>query len=171
MRNETYITKLDDLKRLNIPNFLIEKLNIKKNEFLEIESNKDMLIIKKLKFINEQDSFYGHICQVLSKELNKDIIITNNEKIISSYNKKINNKKISDNLEKSIERRESILEKYEKELIITSDYVYKGPYIIDTILFHNTPVGLLILLNESNLNKTDFKLIKIVNKTILKHLA
>ena len=76
MKETGFIRKIDGLGRIVIPKEIRRCLNIKEDDYLELLSNNDSLIIKKYSKMNK----YANICQILidiiNKKLNANIVVT-----------------------------------------------------------------------------------------------
>lgn len=75
---------------------------------------------------------------------------------------------ISDQLKKSIFRRENILETHPKNLVIGKEKK-TTPYIINSIISHGDIVGLLIIYSDK-VDLIDYKISKEVSKFIGKYI-
>ena len=78
---------------------------------------------------------------------------------------------ISNFIEKSIDRREKILESYFKELNFVNQDVIECSYILSTIIVNSEAVGMIIIISkEEKLTEVEMQLANIVSSFITKYL-
>lgn len=174
MKQTGVIRKIDELGRIVIPKDLRTKLHIKDGELLEIYTDNDTLHLKKHSKIKELQDLSQELLDASYPFLKKDILITDTDTVIAYSGvdkKKYINKNISKELEVSIQRRESILQNYYKDLKILPTQATECSYIIDTILHDGVSIGLILMYSSAEkLNQSDMKVIKILSSFLSKYL-
>jgi len=167
------LRRIDDLGRVVIPKEIRKNLKIRDGESLEIFINGDAVVLKKYSFMSDlydiaqtcSDSFYDVI--------NKDILITDRDKIISvsgNLKKKYNGKDISKFIVKSIEKKQTIIDNDSDyiEIIDNESETYK--YVISSIVVNGDVVGSVIILSTDKINQLEEKSATFIAKFLSKHL-
>jgi len=167
------LRRIDDLGRVVIPKEIRKNLKIRDGESLEIDINGDAVVLKKYSFMSDlydiaqtcSDSFYDVI--------NKDILITDRDKIISvsgNLKKKYNGKDISKFIVKSIEKKQTIIDNDSDyiEIIDNESETYK--YVISSIVVNGDVVGSVIILSTDKINQLEEKSATFIAKFLSKHL-
>ena len=145
-------------------------MNLSSGDSLEIIVDNEEIHIKKYSLLKNIQPISDILTEAIYELLKKTIIICDLEHVISYRGIKIKDKEISDNLKVLINRKESILEKYKKDLIITSSTNVSSPYAITTIVNEGIPIGLVIILDDTITKiEMDYCLIasKILNKYVM----
>lgn len=169
MKATGVVRRIDDLGRIVIPKEIRRNLRIRDGESLEIFVSDDDIVLKKFSIMRNIDEYACNMASALHSILKKNIVITDCDSVIacSSNLKDLFNKSISDNLINSIKRRESILEKFDKDLCITSDYCLNCKYAMNAIVSNGDSVGLVIIFDD-NINEDDMKISVIASKILSK---
>lgn len=166
MKSSGVIRRIDDLGRIVIPKEIRKSLRIREGESLEIYSeNQNEIILKKFSFIESVENFANKICEAFYSSTKKDIIITDNEKVIASagaFNHKINGLKISDYLDKIIQKKELFISDNENIEIFDGLFV-KSKLVIKPINVYGDLIGSIIIISDD-------KSIEI-NKALITYLA
>lgn len=173
MKETGFIRKVDGLGRIVIPKEIRRCLNIKEDDYLELLSNNDSLIIKKYSKMNK----YANICQILidiiNKKLNANIVVTDKYSVVAysgNENNNILNRTIDSEVLKSIYRRENIVEKYIKKINIVGDII-ECSYISNTIVSNGEDIGITYLYREDKeIDDNDIYHVKLINMFISKYL-
>ena len=76
------VRRVDSLGRVVIPKEIRKVLKIKENEQLEIKVEDDKIILSKYSDIHDYDKSVNNLVNVIKDISNKDIIITNLNKIV-----------------------------------------------------------------------------------------
>ena len=69
-----------------------------------------------------------------------------------------------------IKRRESIIEKYDKELIITDDFSIDSKYVINSIIANGDSVGLVIIFDKDEIGDDDMLIASLASKILSKSI-
>lgn len=172
MKATGVVRRIDDLGRIVIPKEIRRNLRIRDGESLEIFVDSGNIVLKKFSIMRNIDDYAKNLVDALYSFLKKSIIITDNDSIIacsSNIKDKLINKSISDNLSVCIKRRESLLEKYNKNLNITDDFNICSKYVINSIVANGDCVGLVIIYDD-NIDDDDMKLSLIASKILSKSI-
>ncbi len=169
MRATGVVRRIDDLGRIVIPKEIRRNLRIRDGESLEIFVDGNNIILKKFSIMRNVDEYARTMADALYSITKKSIIITDCDSVIacSSNLKDLLNKSISDDISVSIKRRESILEKYDKDLVITNDYSVSCKYALNTIVSNGDSVGLVIIFGD-DISDDDMKISVIASKILSK---
>jgi len=167
---KNYICRVDELGKLSLPKTIMDNLGIKVLDNVEIIEKSNFILIRSYSPLLKIRSFIYDICNNLCYALNHNIIITDLNSIISSNNKSLYKKKISDNLKFSILRRENILEVHNKELILSKSTILNTPYIINSIISKGNVIGLIIIYDVNGVDEVDYKISSCVANFIGKYV-
>ena len=166
--------KIDGMGRLVIPKEIRDRYNIKENDYLEFYLIEDGFNIKKHSKLGRVKQLTQELTDIINQFLNAEVLIAERDKILAySGNKKDEflDKEISNELFKSINRRESLFEAYKKDLKLVKDSVINCSYINETIVSNCEEVGIICLFREDrSVDETDLKVIKIVSSFLTKYL-
>lgn len=175
MKATGIVRRIDELGRVVIPKEIRKNLRIHEGENVEIyvDTNEN-IILKKFSVIKKLGDFAQNLTDVIHSFLKHNIIITDTDKIIAvsgELKKDYKNKSISDSLITSIQRRENIIEKHNKDLEIINDEYIEGTYIINSIFAHGDVVGLVIILSEDKqISELEEKIANITSSFLAKYL-
>ena len=90
--------RIDELGRIVIPKEIRKNMHLKPGELLEIYINdSEILTMKKHEVLNKRDNIIKTLVDLLAKELNANVYLTNDEIIVFSNDKGKINTKISNN--------------------------------------------------------------------------
>ncbi len=111
MQDTGIVRRIDELGRVVIPKELRKTLRIREGDPLEIYTNKDELIFKKYSPISSINSYAEVVADGIEEVIEKPCIITDNDAVIysSGKNKEFVGKIISNELEKVMKERKSIV--------------------------------------------------------------
>lgn len=157
MSNLSFIKRIDDLGRIVIPKEIRRKLKIAANENMEISINDEEIIIKKHSLLVEKNKNINFIGNLLSKISNKNIIITNRDKILFSSNKELLNKEITNELKEYIVNRYEIVN---KDIEVTSNIKISN-YISKNIILDSDALGIILMIGD-NIEEKDKLLLDVV---------
>lgn len=168
------VRRIDELGRIVIPKEIRSSMHIKTNDKLELFIENDKIILKKYYVLNNIIGILDSFLYELSNLINKNILLTDNEKIIIYHgiNKKdYLNKKISSQLENSIKRRDNIKEVYNKNISLIDNKYIECTYIIKSIILNSDVIGLLIIFTNDNdkINDLDEKISNLIVNFLIKY--
>lgn len=163
---EKYIKRIDELGKISLPKVIIDKYNLHSGSSIEITIKNNIIVLRDYSPLKRYKYIIYDIASSLSKALEHNVVITDLNSILYSSEKKMGF--ISDQLKKSIFRRENILETHPKNLVIGKEKK-TTPYIINSIISHGDIVGLLIIYSNK-VDLIDYKISKEVSKFIGKYI-
>ena len=172
MRATGVVRRIDDLGRIVIPKEIRRNLRIRDGESLEIFVDGDNIVLKKYSIMKNIDEYASNLVDSLYSLVKKSVVITDCDSVIacSGNVKGLLNKSISDKLSSSIKRRESIIEKYDKELIITDDFSIDSKYVINSIIANGDSVGLVIIFDKDEIGDDDMLIASLASKILSKSI-
>lgn len=174
MKTTGIVRRIDELGRIVIPKEIRKSLRIKDGENLEISIDDKSIVLKKYSLMKKIEDFAQSFTDGIYSYLKKNIIITNRDSIIAvsgSFRKEYLNQEVSEQLNKFIERRENIHEKYSKKIEIIDGIELEGTYAISTIIVNGDSAGLVIIFDEvDTISEEDYKIIQIVSNFLSKYL-
>ena len=175
MKSTGIIRRIDDLGRIVIPKEIRKNLRIKEGENLEIcIDNNENIVLKKYSLMSKINSVAQDFTDTIYNIIKHNIFILDNDYIIAAtgnLKKEYLNEEISENMENSIKRRETLFEKHIKEISIKKDTSLMGTYIINTIIVNGDAVGLVIIFDEKGeITEFDKKIAEIVATFLSKYL-
>ena len=172
MKATGVVRRIDDLGRIVIPKEIRRNLRIRDGESLEIFVDNNDIVLKKFSIMRNVDVYASNLVESLYSLLKKCIVIIDGDSVIACSNnvKELLNKPISDKMSLCIKRRESIIEKYSKELVITDDYSIDCKYVINSIIANGDSVGLVIIFDESDIGDDDMLIASLASKILSKSI-
>ena len=174
MKNIGVVRRIDELGRIVIPKEIRKTLRIKENDNLDIYvDNNENIILKKYSLISSLTDFAQQFTDAIYNFLKKNIMITDKSTIIAysgEDKKRYIGKNISKDLETSLDRRENILEKFEKEISFSELNKENCKYIIISIISNGDVMGLVVVFSNDELNENDYKISKIAAQFLGKYL-
>jgi len=150
------VRRIDDLGRVVIPKEIRRTLRIREGDPLEIFTDKEgEVILKKYSPIGELGDFAAQFAESLHKTSGHITCITDRDSIIAvsgASKKEFLDKSLSQDLERIIEEKTTVVVKSsdEKIISITSDEVGERKYsaqVVSPIISEGDPIGAVILLS------------------------
>lgn len=172
MKATGVVRRVDDLGRIVIPKEIRRNLRIRDGESLEIFVDNNDIVLKKFSIMKNVDEYASNLVDSLYSLLKKSVVITDSDSVIacSSDVKGILNKSISEKMSSCIKRRESIIEKYNKDLVITDDFSMDCKYVINTIIANGDSVGLVIVFDVDEIGSDDMLIASLACKILSKSI-
>lgn len=176
MKSTGIIRRIDELGRIVIPKEIRKKLRIHDGDNIEISIDElENIILSKYSSMGKVDDSIQALINSLYRYINKNVILTDNEKIIgyagNSQNIKTNDL-ITNDIHKIIEKREKILGNIDKDIQITNNYLLHGFYYICPIIVNYEVVGLIIIEdNKESISDNDKSLLDFIITFFSKYLA
>lgn len=111
MQETGIVRRIDELGRVVIPKEMRKTLRIREGDPLEIYTNKDELIFKKYSPISAINSYAEAVADGIEEVIEKTCVITDNDTVlyVSGKNKEVVGKVISNDLEKVLKERKSLV--------------------------------------------------------------
>ena len=175
MKSTGVIRRIDDLGRIVIPKEIRKSLRIHDGENLEIFiENENKIVLQKFSLMGKITDFAQSFTDSINAIVKKNVIITDNNNIIafSGLNKKeYLDKPISEQLDDFIQRRDSILEKHQKELKLTESNSINCTYVFKTIIANGDALGLVMIFSEEERTmEIDERIVQIASEFLSKYL-
>ena len=174
MKSTGVVRRIDDLGRIVIPKEIRRNLRIKEGENLEIFIDNENIILKKYSMMNKINDLAQELTDAIYTFTHHNVFITDRDTIIAGsgkLRKQYINKPISNFIDKSINRREKILENHFKELNIIGEEIIECSYILSTILVSGEAVGIILIMSkEEKLTEVEMQLASIVSSFMTKYL-
>lgn len=172
MKATGVVRRIDDLGRIVIPKEIRRNLRIRDGESLEIFVDNNNIVLKKFSIMRNIDVYASNLVESLYSLLKKGIVITDGDSVIACSNnvKDLLNKPISDKMSACIKRRECIMEKYNKELMLTDDFSVDSKYVINSIIANGDSVGLVIVFDRDEINNDDMLIASLAAKILSKSI-
>ena len=175
MKSTGVIRRIDDLGRIVIPKEIRKSLRIHDGENLEIFIEKEnKIFLQKFSLMGKITDFAQSFTDSINAFVKKNVVITDNNNIIafSGQNKKeYLDKPISEQLDDFIQRRDSILEKHQKELKLTESNSINCTYVLKTIIANGDALGLVMIFSEEERTmEIDERIVQIASEFLSKYL-
>lgn len=172
MKTTGMVRRVDSLGRIVIPKEIRRVLKIKENEQVEINVSGDEIVLNKYSELDKYDSSLKNLIDTIKEVYNVDILLTNlnNFKLTTQEYLFLNNKEISPFLTNILDERKDILEKNNKELILSSsEKSVNTCYYIKTLIVNGDSVGLVLFLSSDSSN-IESNLIMLIERYLEKYL-
>lgn len=165
------VRRVDSLGRVVIPKEIRKVLKIKENEQLEIKVEDDKIILSKYSDIHDYDKSINNLVNVIKDISNKDIIITNLNKIVitSKDYKDYLGIELNSYLLNILDNRKNIEELTPNNLKIT-DKEINVSYVIKPIIVQGDTVGLIMMLSDTNISRNDLDLLTLLENYLINYL-
>jgi len=172
MKATGVVRRIDDLGRIVIPKEIRRNLRIRDGESLEIFVDGNNIVLKKFSIMRNVDLYASNLALSLYSLVKKSVVITDGDSVIACSNnvRELLNKPISDRMSSCIKRRECILEKYNKELVITDDFSIDSKYVINSIIANGDSVGLVIIFDVDEIGDDDMLIASLASKILSKSI-
>jgi len=174
MRATGVVRRIDELGRIVIPKEIRKTLRVRDGESLEFFLDKDNIVLKKYSLMEDLGEFYKKYIDAINTEINKDIIITDRDKIVAAstnIRKKYINKNISHKLEEKIKERIPIYKNEMTKMNIINGSEVNISYSLAPIFVNGDVIGAIMFLSEKEeLDKTDSKMCMVASKFLGKYL-
>ena len=170
MKTTGVIRRIDDLGRIVIPKEIRKTMRIKNGESLEIYLDEDSIILKKYSPIESLETIASKYVETFNRVLKHNVIVTDKDKVIAAsgiLKKKYIGKSISEFTERSIERRDSFVERQKKTFSFVDGVEDFGYYSFSSILYNSDTIGSVIIIStESPILESEEKLAIILAKLL-----
>ena len=167
MKATGVIRRIDDLGRIVVPKEIRKSLKINDGDSLEIYVDNNKIILTKYSIIDNISFISKKIVDSYYKIFNKNIIITDKEKIIacSKNIKEYENGNITSELKQLLISREEVLLNHQNIIItgIKENFFFK-PIIVDSDV-----VGSIILI-DNDISNYDKDIIRLISTFLIKNI-
>lgn len=170
MKTTGIIRRIDDLGRFVIPKELRRTLRIKNGESLEIFVDGEDIILKKYSPMESIEDLAGKYVDSFNKVIKHNVIVTDKDKVIAasgSLKKKYLGKAISEFTDRSIERRDSFVERQRSSFSFVQDVEDFGYYSFSSIVYNGDTIGSVIIISiDVPILESDEKMAVILSKLL-----
>ena len=170
MKSTGVVRRIDELGRIVIPKEIRKNLRIKNGDSLEIFLDDEAIILKKYSQIESLEMIAENYVETFNQVMKHNIIVTDRDKVIAiagNLKKKFLGKPISEFTDRSIERRDSFVERQKKEVEIIENVKEYGYYSFSSIVLNGDILGSVIILStETPLIQVEEKMAEILSKLI-----
>ena len=175
MKTTGVVRRIDELGRIVIPKEIRKNLRIKTGDSLEVYLNDEDIILKKCSPIETLENVLENYVESFNQVMKHNIIITDRDKVIAiagSLKKKYIGKSISDFTDRSIERRDSFVERQKKNINLVEDINESCYYSFSSIVNNGDAIGAVIILStEIPITDSEEKMAVILSKILSKHFV
>lgn len=144
------VRRIDELGRIVVPKEIRKSLRIKSGDNLEIILDNDEIKLKKYSEIETLEHMANIYTEAFYNVLKYNIIVTDRDRIVSisgPLKKKYEDKELSEDIIRNIERRDNFVERKKKDLKITDDLSEFCYYAFSTIISNGDSIGSVIILS------------------------
>ena len=171
--NTGMVRKIDELGRLVIPKEIRKNMRIKNGDSLEIFVDDDSVILKKYSPIESVEDAALKYVETFNQVIKHNIVVTDRDKVIAvsgPLKKKYSGKEISDFTIRSIERRDSFVERQKKSFSFVKDIEEFGYYSFSSVVNNGDAIGSVIIIsNEVPILESEEKMAIILSKLLSKN--
>ena len=164
MQKKGISRRIDELGRIVIPKEIRRNLKIRESDELDITIDGENIILNKHEVI-ENDKVVDKYIKLLGKYINKNILFTSKDKILSSFLTDKENIEILDN-----DITELILNRKKYDNTNSSITNLDKYYIIDPIIINGDLLGSIICYSNSEINDRERNLLEFTRIFLEKHL-
>lgn len=173
MKTTGVIRRIDDLGRIVIPKEIRKNMRIKNGDSLEIFVDDDSVILKKYSPIESVEDVALKYVETFNQVIKHNIVVTDRDKVIAvsgPLKKKYSGKEISDFTIRSIERRDSFVERQKKSFSFVKDIEEFGYYSFSSVVNNGDAIGSVIIIsNEVPILESEEKMAIILSKLLSKN--
>ena len=175
MKTTGVIRRIDELGRIVIPKEIRKNLRIKNGESLEIFVENDDIVLKKYSPIENLETVANKYVDIFNQVIKHNIIVTDRDKVIAiagSLKKNYLGKEISEFTERSIDRRDSFVERQKKNFEFVQGNVEYGYYSFSSIVNYGDALGAVIIIStDFPILEADEKQAVILSKLLAKYFV
>ena len=175
MKTTGVVRRIDELGRIVIPKEIRKNLRIKNGDSMEIFLNDEEIVLKKYSPIESLENVLINYVDSFNQVMKHNIIITDRDKVIAisgSLKKKYLGKSISEFTDRSIERRDSFVERQKKSINIVEDVFEECYYSFSSIVNNGDAIGSVIILStEIPITDSEEKMAIILSKILSKQFV
>lgn len=169
-----YIEKIDSLGKIIIPKEIREKYNFTVDNYIEFIEGSNFVALRNYSVLGKYKKLSQILVNILNEYLNVEAFITDKNKIIAYagvFKDKFLDREISKYLKGAIKRRESIFEKFIKDIPITDSEIVKCSYIDEVIISDGEELGILFMYEiDREIKDINLKIVNIVLSFLLNTL-
>ena len=170
MKTTGIIRRIDDLGRIVIPKELRRSLRIKNGDTLEVFVDNDNIILKKYSPMESIEEASVKYVDSFNQVIKHNVIVCDKDKVIAvsgSLKKDYLGKNISEFTERSIERRDSFVERQKKLFSFVDGVNDLGYYSFSSIVSNGDTLGAVIIVSLDNpISESEEKMASILSKLL-----
>lgn len=170
MKTTGIIRRIDDLGRIVIPKELRRNLRIKNGDTLEVFVDADSVILKKYSPMESIEEAASKYVESFNQVIKHNVIVCDKDKVIAvSGNLKKNylGKSISEFTDRSIERRDSFVERQKKTFSFVDGVTDFGYYSFSSIVSNGDTLGAVIIIStDKPITESEEKMAVILSKLL-----
>ncbi len=158
MKTTGIIRRIDDLGRVVIPKELRRTMRFREGEELEIAVGSDGLILRKYSALDGFSDFVPDYGEAMSRALNCEVVITDNEKIIYPVKSDENaDRELTDEFRKLLEERRPRRLTADACLLISANSIKPYEQLITPLIAAGDLYGAVVINSDSELTDTERK--------------
>lgn len=169
MKATGVVRRIDDLGRIVIPKEIRRNFKISEGDSLEIFVDSRGIVLKKYSVLDEMIELSGKIVESINKNFNKNILITDKEKIVAVPRELDNlylNKELSSLVKEKIDERNTYLQDSKISLVLDSSE--KTCFILNPMIINSDAVGSVIIISN-DFSDEDRKIVNFVESLLVKN--
>ena len=175
MKSTGVVRRIDELGRIVIPKEIRKNLRIKNGDSLEIFLDDEAIILKKYSQIESLEMLAENYVETFNQVMKHNIIVTDRDKVIAiagNLKKKFLGKPISEFTDRSIERRDSFVERQKKNVSFIEDNEEFCYFSFSSIVNNGDAIGAVIILStEIPITDSEEKMAIILSRILSKHFV
>ncbi len=144
------IRRIDELGRIVIPKELRKSLRIKNGDSLEIFTSENDIILKKYSPVESLESLALKFVDIFQQVIKHSVIVTDRDKVIAvagPLKRNYLDKNVSEFTDRSIERRDSFVERQKKTFSFVEGEEVFGYYSFSSIVHNGDAIGSVIIVS------------------------
>ena len=173
MKSTGVVRRIDELGRIVIPKEIRKNMRIKSGDNLEIFLEGDSILLRKYSPIETLENVTENYVESFNQVLKHNIIVTDRDKVVAisgNLKKKYLGKSISDFTDRSIERRDSFVERQKKAVSFIEGEEEVCYYSFSSIVNNGDAIGSVIILStEIPITDSEEKMAVILSRILSKH--
>lgn len=170
MKTTGIIRRIDDLGRIVIPKEIRRNLRIKNGDTLEIFVNEDSVVLKKYSPMESIEDAAVKYVDSFNQVIKHNVIVCDKDKVIAasgSLKKEYLGKNINEFTERSIERRDSFVERQKRTFSFVEDVEDFGYYSFSSIVNNGDTLGCVIIISvDIPISESEEKMAVILSKLL-----
>lgn len=175
MKTTGVIRRIDELGRIVVPKEIRKNLRIKNGDSLEILVENEDIVLKKYSPLENLETIASKYVEIFNQVIKHNIIVTDRNKVIAiagSLKKNYLDKEISDFTERSIDRRDSFVERQKKNFEFVEGIVEQGYYSFSSIVNNGDALGgVIIISTDFPISEADEKQAVILSKILSRYFV
>lgn len=175
MKTTGVIRRIDELGRIVVPKEIRKNLRIKNGDSLEILVENEDIVLKKYSPLENLETIASKYVEIFNQVIKHNIIVTDRDKVIAiagSLKKNYLDKEISDFTERSIDRRDSFVERQKKNFEFVEGVVEQGYYSFSSIVNNGDALGgVIIVSTDFPISEADEKQAVILSKILSRYFV